>query len=488
MIAAASSSLSALLSTLALVPPPLDCTVRGVTLDSREVRPGDLFLAVPGAASDGRRFISDAIARGAAAIAYEPTVAPLPADGIPVIAVPALKTHLGLIADRFYGHPSRRLRVIGVTGTNGKTTCAHLLAQALVADHRACAVIGTVGNGFPGALTRASHTTPDAVRLHRLFADYLAAGATHVSMEVSSHALDQGRVDATAFTGAVFTNLTQDHLDYHGDMRAYGEAKARLFAFPDLRFAVINIDDEFGRTLSASLSPRVQRFTYGFEQGDVQAPEIRPRPTGLEMCVQTSSARALLRSPLLGRFNAANLLAVLSALLALGFDLDTAVARLETARPVAGRMECFGREGAPIVVVDYAHTPDALEKVLLALREHAPPRLWCIFGCGGDRDRSKRPLMGRVAESLADEVILTDDNPRTESPQQIIADIRTGMRHPPRVERDRRAAIRLALAEAQAGEVILLAGKGHEDYQQVGETRLAYSDRDTVRELLGVAA
>jgi len=327
------------------------------------------------------------------------------------------------------------------------------------------------------------------VSVHRLMAEFVAAGAKTVCMEVSSHALDQARVAGVAFDIAVFTNLTRDHLDYHGDMDAYAEAKARLFDFPHLKAAVINQDDAFGRELIERLRGRTQVLSFGLQGGDVQANAVKTSPDGLTLAIATPHGEVQLRSPLLGRFNAANLLAVLAVLLAAGVPLAEAANMLAHAQPVAGRMERFGgNAGQPLVVVDYAHTPDALEKALQALREHTQGKLVCVFGCGGDRDRGKRALMGRIAEQLADIVILTNDNPRHEDPASIINEIATGMQTTPTAIPDRVHAIRAALSEARAGDIVLVAGKGHEDYQQFGDRRLAYSDRDTVRALLGEAA
>ncbi len=486
----AATDLRELLEGLAPVPDAADRAVRGLQTDSRRVQPGDLFLAAPGMVADGRDFIGDAVASGAGAVVYETDDgyvlrgAPVPAFG-----VSGLGRKIGFIADRFFGAPSRRLVVVGVTGTNGKTTCTQLLAQALDQPPKRCAVIGTLGYGFPGALNASIHTTPDAVTVQRLLADFLEQGAAQVAMEVSSHALEQGRVNGVRFHVAVFTNLTRDHLDYHGDMTAYGLAKARLFAYEGLKYAVINHDDEFGRQLLADVGAPVTVLSYGIEGGDVRAREVRPSPEGLWLRIQTPYGETELRSPLIGHFNVYNLLAVLATLLALGVELKDAAARLARAQAPAGRAERFGgARGLPLVVVDYAHTPDALEKILTALREHVQGKLWCVFGCGGDRDRGKRPVMGEIGERLADRVLLTDDNPRHESGDAIIADIAGGMRAAPRVIRDRRAAIAAAIREAGAGDIVLIAGKGHEDYQQVGDERRPYSDRDTVRTLLETAA
>jgi UDP-N-acetylmuramoyl-L-alanyl-D-glutamate--2,6-diaminopimelate ligase len=475
---------------MARVPGVANREVRGLQTDSRRVQPGDLFLALPGMVADGRDYIGDAVASGAGAIAYETDDGYLlPGAPVPVFGVSGLRHKIGMIADRFYGAPSHRLVLVGVTGTNGKTTCTQLLAQALDQPPRRCAVIGTLGGGFPGALNASIHTTPDAVTVQRLLAEFLDRGAAHVAMEVSSHALEQGRVNGVRFHVAVFTNLTRDHLDYHGDMTAYGQAKAKLFAHEGLKYAVINHDDDFGRRLLADVGAPVTCLSYGIEGGDVRAREVRPSPEGLWLRIRTPHGETELRSPLIGHFNVYNLLAVLATLLALGVELNDAAARLAQAQAPAGRAERFGgARGLPLVVVDYAHTPDALEKILTALREHARGKLWCVFGCGGDRDRGKRPVMGEIAERLADEVLLTDDNPRHESGDAIIADIAGGMRAAPRIIRDRRNAIATAIQAAAEGDIVLIAGKGHEDYQQVGDERRPYSDRDTVRTLMGGAA
>ena len=479
-----------LLDGIARVPGVANREVRNLQTDSRRVQSGDLFLAVPGMVMDGRDYIGDAVASGAAAIVYETGDGfALRAAPVPVFGVSGLRHKIGIIAERFYGSPSRRLVVIGVTGTNGKTTCTQLLAQALDQPPRRCAVIGTLGYGFPGALNASMHTTPDAMTVQRLLADFAEQGAVQVAMEVSSHALEQGRVNGVAFSVAVFTNLTRDHLDYHGDMQAYGKAKAGLFAMEGIKHAVINHDDPFGRSLLAGVDAQIRTLSYGIEGGDVRAREVRLLPDGLWLRVATPEGETELRSPLIGRFNAYNLLAVLATLLALGVKLGEAVTRLARAHAPAGRVERFGgARGLPLVVVDYAHTPDALEKILLALREHARGKLWCVFGCGGDRDRGKRPVMGGIAERLADRVVLTDDNPRHESGDAIIADILGGMNAAPPVIRERKAAIAEAIQHAGEADIVLIAGKGHEDYQQVGDTRLPYSDRDAVRELLGRAA
>lgn len=488
MTSVAPMHLSILLSGWSEVSARHDPLIESLTLDSRTVTAGSLFLAVPGLQRDGREYIHGALAHGAAAVVYDSDGFEYAPEHPLVLGVPGLRAKLGWVADRFYGAPSKRLKVVGVTGTNGKTTTTHLLAQVLDRLEPRCGLIGTLGSGFPDKLDPSLHTTPDALSVHRLLSQLAADGARVVSMEVSSHALDQGRVAGVAFDIAVFTNLTRDHLDYHGDMDAYAAAKARLFDFPELRGAVINADDRFGRELIARTQARCPVLSYGLASGDVRAERVETDAKGIRLRVQTPQGAGEIKSPLLGRFNAANLLAVLAVLLMTGLTLPEAVAALSHAAPVTGRMERFGSATQPLVVVDYAHTPDALEKALQALREHTAGKLVCVFGCGGDRDRGKRPLMGAIAEQLADIVFVTNDNPRHEDPMAIINEIVSGMQAVPHAVPDRVRAIRLALAECRAGDTLLVAGKGHEDYQQIGDTRRPYSDRDTVRDLLKEAA
>ncbi len=454
--------------------------------DSRRVAPGDTFVAYPGEAVDGRDFIPQAIARGANAVVWEARHFLWdPAWQVPNLPVPGLRDKLGALAAEVCGQPSRALWMVGITGTNGKSSCAHWIAQALTHAGRRSAIIGTLGNGFPGALTPALNTTPDAILLQETLRDYLQRGAQAVAMEVSSHALVQGRVNGTRFDVAVFTNLSRDHLDYHGDMQAYIAAKARLFDWPGLGHAVINADDPLGADFAARARATGARvWRYGFAPAEVQGAHLQVGPAGLRFDVSTPVGCATIDSPLLGRFNAHNLLAVLSVLLASGVTLDAAVSALGALTPVPGRMQCLRRPGAPLVVVDYAHTPDALEKVLLTLREvaaesksaAADARLVCVFGCGGNRDKGKRPLMGAVASRLADEVVLTSDNPRHEDPRTIIGEISAGMGANYHVIEDRAAAIHWAIAQARPGDVVVIAGKGHEDYQDIAGRRLPFSD------------
>lgn len=463
--------------------------IRELTLDSRAVKAGDLFLAVPGLHSDGRNFITDAVKRGAAAVAYEAEGAPVMRDSAcTLLPIRGLAGQLSMIAGRFYGEPSRALRLIGITGTNGKTSISQLLAQALERLGEPCGVIGTLGNGFPGHLQASGHTTPDALGVQSTLAELKQQGAKAVAMEVSSHGLDQGRVSALDFDVAVFSNLSRDHLDYHGTLEAYGAAKAQLFAWDSLKARVINLDDAFGRALAAQPGARLIGYSLSDESATLYCRSIQFSDQGVVAQLITSQGEGLLRSPLLGRFNLSNLLAVVGALLALNYPLDEVLALLPQLTPPPGRMQRLGGEGKPLLVVDYAHTPDALEQVLTALRPHVQGRLLCLFGCGGDRDRGKRPLMAEVAERLADGVLVTDDNPRTEDPEQIFADIRQGVHDVQTVRfmHGRGAAIAQLIGEAQPGDLVLLAGKGHEDYQEICGQRSHFSDLEQAQQALAL--
>ena len=470
----------------------LPVAVTRITSDSRRVRPGDAFAAYPGERLDGRNFIEDAIERGAAAILWDlqgfswnrkwPT---------PHLPVENLKAKLGSIADQVYGHPSHEMWMVGVTGTNGKTSCSHWIAAGQHAAGRRSAVVGTLGNGFWGALEPAVNTTPDAAEAHELLRALKDAGAESVSMEVSSHGLDQGRVNAIAFDVALFTNLSRDHLDYHGTMAAYGAAKSKLFSWPGLRLGVINADDAFGRSLidTARVDGR-KVLTYGFGAADIVGTRLTASPSGLAFAVETPWGKGEVYTQLVGAFNAANLLGVLGVLLVSGVALEPALDFVAQVEAPPGRMQRLGGEGSPLVVVDYAHTPDALDKVLSALRASVAPggELICLFGCGGDRDRGKRPEMGRVAARLADRVIVTSDNPRSEDPEAIASDIVHGIRETGNrryaVELDRGAAIASAISEAGARDVVLLAGKGHEAYQERAGVLTPFVDAEHARRAL----
>ncbi len=453
----------------------------GITADSRRVASGQAFAAYAGMRLHGRDFVPQAIAAGAPAVLWdedEGRPEGLP-EGMPGVGVPALKQHISALADLLYGQPSRMLRIIGVTGTNGKTSCTHWIAQAMTGLGQKTAVMGTLGNGIPPALTYTGNTTADAAELQRQLAEFVAQGASFVAMEASSEGLDQGRVNAVRFDTAVLTNLTRDHLDYHGDMEHYAAAKARLFAWPDLRAAVLNADDAFGRRLLAEevVSAR-EVVTYGLVHGDVRGTSLQTGTGGLSMRVETPWGKGQLQASVVGRFNAENLLACLSVLLMNGVELDAALLALSAVVPPPGRMQMAGGGKQPLVLVDYAHTPDALEKVLTTLRQSGlAGRLFCVFGCGGNRDAGKRPLMGEIAARLADQVVVTSDNPRHEDPLQIVAEIRAGMSMAAEwVETDRARAIARAIAAAEPGDIVLIAGKGHENWQEVAGQRYPFDD------------
>lgn len=472
--------------------------INGLSLDSRRVKPGVLFFACCGRRQSGHDYISAAVDRGAVAVVYDPRITiptelrtRLRGQGIPLVPLPNAGALAGRIAARFYAQPSCRVRVAGVTGTNGKTSVSHFLAQALHQQKAPCGLMGTLGVGLAGAAAKPSElTTPDAVTIQEQLAEMRDAGAPWAVMEVSSHALDQGRVSDVIFDTAIFTNLSRDHLDYHGDMASYEAAKARLFREGELRHAVINVDDPVGCALLANLPAGVAAISYGLTNpcADLRADTIRCSRLGMAMDIRGAWGEGDLHCSLLGRFNAYNLLAALGGLLAAGIPFDEALRRLSQTWPVVGRMESFGgQEKEPLVVVDYAHTPDALEQALRSLRAHLNHgQLWCVFGCGGSRDRGKRPLMGAIAESLADFVVLTDDNPRDEDPIQIIIDTLAGIDNPDSVYKFRSRAEAIARAVQLAGpkDIVLIAGKGHEDYQQVGFERRPYSDREQVQQAL----
>ncbi|MBI5107343.1 MAG: UDP-N-acetylmuramoyl-L-alanyl-D-glutamate--2,6-diaminopimelate ligase [Rhodocyclales bacterium] len=461
-----------------------------LTADSRRVQRGDVFLAFPGAHVDGRDFIAQAQQSGAAAVIAEAGAgARVGAGDTPIVEVAGLAALSGEIAHLVYGRPSEKLWLAGITGTNGKTSVSQWIAQALNAMGRRCAVVGTLGNGFVGELVESPNTTPDAITLHAALAGFLARGAQACAMEVSSIGLDQGRTNGAAIDVAVFTNLTRDHLEYHGSMQAYAAAKEALFTRPGLGAAVINLEDPFGIELVRRLKGRVPTLGYtlgtldGATDEVLRAENLRMGAAGIEFEMRGVTIVA----PVVGRFNASNLLAVAGALLTRGESLEAIAAALRGIRPPPGRMQVLGGHGQPLVVVDYAHTPDALEKALGVLRETATARggtLVCVFGCGGERDSGKRPQMGAIAEQLADRVLVTSDNPRSEDPTIIIDAILGGMKARPQVQVERALAVTEAVATADARDVVLLAGKGHEPYQEVAGLRHAYSDIDTATSAL----
>ncbi|WDD96250.1 UDP-N-acetylmuramoyl-L-alanyl-D-glutamate--2,6-diaminopimelate ligase [Burkholderia sp. FERM BP-3421] len=473
--------------------------------DTRSLKAGDVFVAYAVDGADNRPFITNALERGAAAVLYQPEGYAADAlDPAVAFAVPALDALAGEIASGWYGDPSDRMLAIGVTGTNGKTSCTQWIATALSALHQPCAVIGTLGSGMPGQLVHSGFTTPDAPQLQRSLAQLHTAGAQAVAMEVSSHALHQGRANGTGFDIAVFTNLTQDHLDYHQTFDAYETAKAKLFSWRGLRFAIVNRDDPAGRRLLARLAGRVRTIAYGIGASawdvdadrELVATNVRATATGTAFHLASSWGEAEVEVGTLGLFNVSNLLAVLGTLLAADMPFDAALGELTGLESVNGRMQRLGgrlQNDEPLVVVDYAHTPDALEKTLDALRPIAQARggeLVCMFGCGGDRDPTKRPLMGEIAERLADKVVVTSDNPRSEDPHAIIGQIAAGMREPAHARQieDRASAILQAVRGAAREDVVLLAGKGHEATQEIMGKKRTFSDQDHARLALAARA
>jgi UDP-N-acetylmuramyl-tripeptide synthetase len=460
---------------------------RALRADSRQVQAGDLFFALPGQRTDGRRFIDAAIERGACAVLCEAGGAPT-AAAVPVIEVDSLRSHAGALADDLLDRPSSALHVIGVTGTNGKTSVSQWVAQAMDMLGTRCGVIGTLGSGLPGQLSESLNTTPDVVSVHQTLADLRAAGASACAMEVSSIGLDQGRIDGVRIHTAVFTNLTRDHLDYHPDMQHYAAAKATLFSHPGLCAGVINTDDAFGRSLAGEVAARLPVTGCAL---DAELPPgvhgLRAHNAdlahGLRFDIEHGKERAHVDAALVGRFNIQNLLAVTGSLLHAGVSLAEAARVAGQLLPPPGRMQRLGGHGEPLIVVDYAHTPDALEQALRALQPVAEARrgkLLCVFGCGGDRDPGKRPLMGAVAYEHAARTWITSDNPRSENPDAILDDIAAGLPACADVRRevDRALAIRAAVSGADVRDVVLIAGKGHEHYQERMGLRTPWSDVD----------
>ncbi|WP_075182233.1 UDP-N-acetylmuramoyl-L-alanyl-D-glutamate--2,6-diaminopimelate ligase [Pantoea sp. 1.19] len=472
--------------------------LREMTLDSRQVASGDLFVALKGHRLDGRGFIPQAIAQGAAAVIAEADGERHDGEiteehGVPVIWLAQLPQRLSALAGRFYQQPAEQMTLIGVTGTNGKTTTTQLLAQWAQLLGETGAVMGTVGNGLYGRLVPSENTTGSAVDVQHELNQLRAQGATLTAMEVSSHGLVQHRVAALPFAAAAFTNLSRDHLDYHGDMAAYEAAKWQLFAEHQVGQAIINADDDTGRRWLAKLPDAVAvslEATLPETGRWLKATHVAWHDGGATIDFRSSWGDGRIESRLMGAFNVSNLLVALATLLALGYPLARLIASGSQLQPVCGRMEVFSAAGKPAVVVDYAHTPDALEKALQAARLHCKGKLWCVFGCGGDRDKGKRPLMGAIAEQFADITVITDDNPRSEDPAAIVSDILSGLLDPgrARVVSGRAQAVTNAVMQAQPDDIVLVAGKGHEDYQIIGQRRLDYSDRDTVARLLGVMA
>ncbi|NNJ72385.1 MAG: UDP-N-acetylmuramoyl-L-alanyl-D-glutamate--2,6-diaminopimelate ligase [Enterobacterales bacterium] len=465
--------------------------------DSRQVQAGDLFIARPGLESDGRRYIHQAVQKGAIAVLVEAhdidQFAQATNCTVPLYSVENLASQLGNIANYFYNSPSHELTVIGITGTNGKTTCCQMIARSLAAMGHKVALMGTLGNGFVEDLVDSPNTTLDALSMHRLLAEYRDAGAKYVCMEVSSHALAQGRVNSVNFDVAVFTNLSRDHLDYHGDMDSYAEAKKCLFKYPDLKSVVINSDDRVGNEILNDTEIQVDKYCFCitrinalYEQNSIYTEAVDFNDDGIKAELVTPWGEAVMTTNLIGQFNLSNCLAVITTLGAIGLDLNDSLDALKILPAVTGRMECYGGSEQPMVVIDYAHTPDALMHALKALRPHTKHRLHCVFGCGGDRDRGKRSEMAAIAEEFADNVILTSDNPRGEAIEEIIKEMQTGLLNPRSVsvKADRKEAIDFTINRAVIGDLVLVAGKGHEAYQFIGNEKHKHSDIDWVRKVL----
>ncbi len=487
--------LSDLLAGYMDIRPQQDRLIGALRLNSQRVMQGDLFIALPGMTSDGRDYIGQALDNGAAAVLFEPsgtigaaTRADRNTGQIPVLGMEHLKQKIGGIACRFFGNPSHAMTVIGITGTNGKTTAAYLIAQGLTLLGWHCGYSGTIGCGFIGSLQPAELTTMDVISTHRQLHDFLSGRADSVCMEVSSHGLDQGRVNGVNFDTAVFTNLSRDHLDYHHNMSDYGDAKRRLFKFDSLKTAVINCDDEFGRELLQFVRKRDNPpncISYGVTAGDVRPIDLVIDDRGIGFGLQYHNRSVQINAGLLGAVNVPNILCAIGCLLGMGYGLEEIASVIARIKPPPGRMEVFRhRPDQPAVIVDYAHTPDGLERALESLKSLCRGKLIVVFGCGGDRDRGKRPLMGTAAESIADRIILTDDNPRSEPAEQIVEQIQQGLTRPVTVIHDRKQAVAEAISSSAENDLILLAGKGHETTQTMGAGAVELSDRVFVPALL----
>jgi UDP-N-acetylmuramoyl-L-alanyl-D-glutamate--2,6-diaminopimelate ligase len=468
-----------------------DVVINGVELDSRRIQPGQAFIAVAGATTHGMSHAAQAEASGASVVIHDGR-SEMPRLGIPSACVPGLGDRLSALGARFYHYPSDQLTVAGVTGTNGKTSTAHYVAQAWQRSSADAGIIGTIGYGPLYALQAADMTTPDPISLQSMLSGCIDKGVEKVAMEVSSHALDQGRCDDVAFDAAIFTNLSRDHLDYHGTMEAYAAAKRRLFIDCHPRFAVINHDDAMGKTLIGEIGNGTEVFGYGTNgSSELRGSILQMNSDGMTLRLASPWGGGEVHTGLLGAFNLSNLLATAATLALLGMPWTQVLHQLEIMHAVPGRMHCLGGEyGQPVVVIDYAHTPDALREALSALRSHLHGRLVCVFGCGGDRDSGKRPMMAREAESLADRIVLTTDNPRGEDPNAIFDDMLAGLERPAdaQVIEDRGAAIRQAVRDCGSGDIVLVAGKGHEAWQELRGQKVPFSDEAAVRAVLEDAA
>lgn len=464
-----------------------DITISGLNNDSRQITSNCAFLAYPGAQFDGRNYIKQALEAGANAVIYDPiswSIDESICSNQVMIPVPDLVSHLAMIASRFYHHPARQLAITGITGTNGKTTIAYQLAQAHELLSNPSAYVGTLGFGAPANLQPLVNTTPDALCLQTILANFLTQGIKQINMEVSSHALDQKRVDAIEFQQAIFTNLTQDHLDYHVTMEAYAMAKSKLFQKHSLKWAIVNYDDNYASLMTKNIDKYCQCITYGRKEGsDVRVVDWQVNLKGTSIYVESPWGNHQLTLNALGFFNIYNALAIFTSLLAYGYEVSKVVAVMSKLKSSPGRMEIVNHQ--PYMIVDYAHTPDALENVLKTLSSVKKGKIILVFGCGGDRDKTKRPLMGTIAAKNADIIIITSDNPRTEDPESIIQDIKQGLPNTTscHIIVNRKEAIAQAINLAEKKDIILVAGKGHEAYQQIGNIKHPFSDQDVLREL-----
>jgi UDP-N-acetylmuramoyl-L-alanyl-D-glutamate--2,6-diaminopimelate ligase len=481
-----------------------DVLVSGLASDSRKVDTGDMFIAYQGLATHGLLYAKDVVKKGAAVVLWdddcdncEDIIRDISNQAV-CLRCEDLKAKVGEIADRFYQSPSSELNMIGVTGTDGKTSITHFIAQCLGDKIERCGILGTLGNGFLDELNPTGLTTADALNIHQSLTMMRDAGAKHAVMEVSSHGLDQGRINAVSFDAAVFSNFSQDHLDYHNTLEDYAAAKRKLFFMPGLKVAIINLDDEYGRVLAEECKQRLCVWGYStnpdvselqqYANFIVHARTIEAIENGFHISVKTPKGSGSFNVGLLGMFNVSNVLAALATLLVSNVPFDEAVNRLSGLYPVAGRMEEIVVSGKPAVIVDFAHTAKGIESACKAVREHFQGRLWCVFGCGGDRDQAKRPLMAKTVEQYADNIVVTSDNPRHEDPKKIIDEIVQGFgdNDDVKVVVDRKEAIAYAISHAGKNDVVLLAGKGHESSQIVGDTYIAFDDRRIARECLGV--
>lgn len=456
--------------------------VAGICDDSRAVRPGDVFIAVAGALSDGHTFAADAVAAGAVAVLAERAISGL---NVPLFVVPQLQQRRGDMAAQVFDHPSQALRCVGVTGTNGKTSIAYFITDLLERLGVPAGYLGTIGWGDIADLEPAELTTASAITIQQRLAELVRRGKRWAVLEASSHALDQDRPSAVAFDVAVFSNLSRDHLDYHADFASYGAAKAKLFQYPTLEAAVINVDDEFGRSLAQRCATRLQVWTYG-SGGDIRWENLQFHAAGVRGRWLTPWGERNFALPLYGEFSVSNMSAALGVLCQAGMPLADVVDAAAGVRAVPGRVEVY--PGEPTVVVDFAHTPDALDKVLAALAPHVRGRLICVFGCGGDRDPGKRPLMAQAASKYADVLWLTSDNPRSEDPATIVQEMRLGLSRSGGVHEcvDRRAAIEQAIEQAEPADLVVIAGKGHEDYQEIKGEKVPFSDREVALSAMGL--